>query len=80
MSAAPIYVVVVSDDLFGRFLERELEQDPQRKPNPIVMETDVEGATLEKARKRAAELELRYGPCRVGRVIFENEPNFEAKQ
>lgn len=73
----PIYVVVMSDDLSGKWLERALAEDPQRKPNPIVNETNVNGATLEKAQKHAARLEREYGPCRVGRVIFEDHPAFK---
>lgn len=68
MSAAPIYVVVTTkggcprgDNLDG---------------GPIVMESEVEGATLEHAQHRAGTLERRFGPCRVGRVVFEDHPAF----
>lgn len=70
MKPAPIYVVVMATG--GKLTEAEPVHG-----GPIVMETEVDGATLEEANKRAAELEKRYGACRVGRVIFENEPNFE---
>ena len=73
----PIYVVVASDDLYGPYLERALRKDPQRKPNPIVNETNDNGATLELAQKRAAMLEANYGPCRVARVVFEDHPAFK---
>ena len=39
--------------------------------------TNVNGATLEVAQKHAARLEREYGPCRVGRVIFEDHPAFK---
>ena len=73
----PIYVVVMSDDLSGKWLERALAEDPQRKPNPIVNETNVNGATLDLAQKRAAMLEGNYGPCRVARLVFEDHPAFK---
>ncbi len=73
----PIYVVVAGDDLHGKWRDRALQEDPQRKPNPIVFETNVEGATLEEAQKRAAQLERGYGAARVGRVIFEDHPAFK---
>jgi hypothetical protein len=79
MSAAPIYVVVASDDLNPKYRARELERNPGRKPNPIVFETDVNRATLENARARAASLDGQYGATRVGRVVFEGEPGFEVK-
>ena len=73
---APIYVVVASDDLSGKWREQALQADPERKPNPIVFETNVNGATLESARAAAARLEIPYGPCRVARLVFEDEPGF----
>lgn len=72
MSAAPIYVVVMSTG-------GALTQQHPINGGPIVMETEVDGATLEKARERAAMYERRFGACRVGRVIFEDEPGFEVK-
>lgn len=77
MSAAPIYVVVASDDLCGKYLAAELARNPERKPNQIVFETNVTGATLEHAITQAALFESRgYGATRVGRVVFEDEPGF----
>lgn len=78
MNTAPIYVVVASDDLNGKFLAQELLRNPDRKPNPIVFETNVTGATLGQANLRAASIEKQggYGPTRVGRVVFEDEPGF----
>jgi hypothetical protein len=73
----PIYVVVMSDDLSGKWLERALAEDPERKPNPIVNETNVNGATLEKAQERAARMEREYGACRVARLVFEDHPAFK---
>lgn len=73
MKTSPIYVVVMATG-------GSLTEAAPVKGGPIVMETDVDGATLQVARERAAALEKRYGACRVGRVIFENEPNFEVKQ
>lgn len=66
MNAAPIYVVVMSTG--GR-----LTAEHPVNGGPIVMETDVDGATLAHARQRAAELERRYGACRIGRVVLEDE-------
>ena len=76
--SASIYVVVASDDLDVKYRERALQDDPNRKPNPIVFETNVNGATLECTQARAASLERQYGACRVGRVVFEDEPAFSA--
>jgi hypothetical protein len=79
MSAAPVYVVVASDDLNRKYLERALQEDRKRKPNPIAFETNVNGATLEAARIRAAYLEQQgYGACRIARLVFEDEPGFAA--
>lgn len=72
MSAAPIYVVVMSTG-------GALTQQHPINGGPIVMETEVDGSTLQVAQARAATMEARYGACRVGRVIFEDEPGFEVK-
>lgn len=70
--SAPIYVVVASDDM-GPYRH----EHPDRPKNPIVFETNVKGATLEVAKARCAQLEASgYGPCRIGRVVFEDEPGF----
>lgn len=70
--SAPIYVVVASDDMGPYRHER-----PYQPKNPIVFETNVNGATLEAAQARCAQAERQgYGPCRVGRVVFEDEPGF----
>lgn len=66
----PIYVVVMSTG------GAQTEANPVLG-GPIVMETEVIGATLPKAQERAGNLEGRYGACRVGRVVFEDEPGFE---
>lgn len=42
---------------------------------PLVHEQYVNTATLENAQQRCAELEG-YGACRIGRVVFEDEPGF----
>lgn len=76
-ATAPIYVVVTADELNAKYRPQALAEDPDRKPQPIVFETYVNGATLEQAQARAAQLEQHgYGPCRVGRVVFEDEPRF----
>lgn len=80
MSAAPIYVVVASDDLNAKYRAQALAEDPGRQPNPIVFETEINKATLENARARAAGLDGQYGATRIGRVVFEGEPGFEVKQ
>lgn len=73
----PIYVVVAGDGLSGKWREEALARDPHRQPQPIVFETNVNGATLEQAQHNAASAERwGYGPCRVGRVVFEDEPGF----
>ena len=72
MSAAPIYVVVMAK---GGKLTAESPVDG----GPIVMETEVDGATLAAAQEQAAKMERRYGPCRIGRVVFEDEPGFAAQ-
>jgi hypothetical protein len=63
-----IYVVVASTG--------GMQTDADPKGGPIVMETEADGATLARANERAASLERSYGPCRVGRVVFEDEPGF----
>lgn len=40
---------------------------------PIVWETYTKGATRERAQRQAANLEKRYGPCRIARLVFDNE-------
>lgn len=69
--AAPIYVVVTS---YGAPADMRRE-DGSRYP-AIAFETDIDGATLEAAQKRAALLETRYGPCRIARLVFEDHPAF----
>ncbi len=66
--SAPIYVVVMATG--------GARTDQQPKGGPIVMETEVDGATLDQARDRAAIMERRWGPCRIGRVVFEDELGF----
>lgn len=74
---APIYVVVASDDLSGKWRVQELMRDPTRIPNPIVCGSSVGEATLERATAHAAWLEQQgYSACRVGRVVFDDEPAF----
>lgn len=72
---APIYVVVCS---YGA-PETMLKADGTRY-GPLAMETDIEGATIEKARERAAMMERcrDYGACRVARLVFEDHPGFAA--
>ena len=70
--SAPIYVAVFSDDM-GPYRH----EHPDRAKNPIVVETNVNGATLEAAQARCAQAERQgYGPCRVARLVFEDEPGF----
>jgi hypothetical protein len=78
MSTAPIYVVVCSDDLNERWRSKALAEDPNRKPNPIVFECNADGSvTLEKSQQLTKQFEASgYGACRVGRVVFEDEPGF----
>ena len=59
MSAAPIYVVVSSDDLNAKYRAQELERDPGRKPNPIVFESNADGSlTLAGAQPRQAVAQM----------------------
>ena len=75
MTAAPIYVVVSPTG--GEGFSTGRDGSVTHPGGPIVMETDIgAGSTLEKARERAAQLERRFGSCRVGRVVFEWEPGF----
>jgi hypothetical protein len=50
-----------------------LRPDGSRYP-AIVMETDVDGATREAALLRAEQFGGAYGPCRIARLVFDNEP------
>ena len=73
---APIYVVLSSTGGAGFSSGRDGE--PKNPGGPIVHETDVgAGSTIDKARERAGMLERRFGACRIGRVVFEDEPGFE---
>ena len=72
MSAAeqPIYVVLSAHGGAGYSSGRD--GTPVNKGGPIVHEMEVGvGTTLDKARERAAMLD-RWGPCRIGRVVFED--------
>lgn len=71
MSGRPIFVVVCS---YGA--PAGMTKEDGSRYGPIVMETEVDGATLESAQNRAAQLERAYGPCRAGRVVFDDEPAF----
>lgn len=71
---APIYVVVTSTG--GAGYSSGHDCGPKHPGGPLVMETDVDGASLEKARERAAMYERRFGACRIGRVVFDNETAF----
>lgn len=68
MSAAEpdIWVVLCSDD-------RGQYSTPEERGQPIVMETNVNGATREAAMQRAAQLEPRYGACRIARLVFDDQ-------
>jgi len=71
--AAPIYVVVCAND----------KPHPRwgiDKGGPIVYETYTKDATLEAAKARAEQAEQQNGACRIGRVVFEDEPGFEPPQ
>lgn len=71
MKDAPIYVVVCQND----------KPHPRwgvDESGPIVYEQYTRTATLENARARAAVLEA-SGACRVGRVVFEDEPAFSVE-
>lgn len=73
---APIYVVVASNDR-GPYAQHHKDEPP----NPIVFETNVNGATLDDARARAAQGERQgYGACRVARLVFEGQPGFAEPQ
>lgn len=62
-----VWVVVCSDDM-GTYSTAE------KRGEPTVMETRVDGATREAAMKRAAQLEKRYGACRIARLVFDDQP------
>lgn len=41
---------------------------------PIAHETEIgAGSSIEKARERAAMMERRWGPCRIARLVFEDQ-------
>lgn len=71
MTRAPIYVVVCQND----------KEHPKfgRDPGGVLVLESYASMTLQQANARCAAMEL-HGACRVGRVIFENEPNFEVKK
>lgn len=71
MNEAPIYVAVLA---YGA--PADMCRDDGSRYGPIVMETNVDGATLQAAQERAALLEKAYGPVRIGRVVFEDNPAF----
>lgn len=61
----PIYVVVTSAGGEG--------YSANNPGGPLLMETDIGArSTLAAARERAAMFERRFGPCRIGRVVFED--------
>lgn len=66
---APIYVVMVATG-------GALTPEHPEKGGPIVMETEVDGATLQRAREKAAMLERNWGACRIARLVFEDHPAF----
>lgn len=70
----PIYVVVAQNDE-----ERQRRNGATciDRDGPLVFEQYTRTATLENANARAAQIERGYGPCRVGRVIFEDHPAFK---
>ena len=79
MSAAPIYVVLSSTG--GEGFSSGRDGSPKHPGGPIVMETEIGAcSTLEKARERAAQLERRFGACRVGRVVFDDHPAFNERR
>lgn len=47
---------------------------PKNDGGPIVHETEIgPGSSIEKARERAAMMERRWGPCRIARLVFEDQ-------
>ena len=75
MSGAPIYVVLTSTG--GEGYSSGHDGSPKHPGGPLVMETEVgQGSTLQMAQERAAMFERRFGACRIGRVVFEDEPGF----
>jgi hypothetical protein len=68
----PVYIVAVS------YETAPANRRPGEKPKPMIWETFLDGAKLPPAKLLAARLEARgYGPCRIGRVVWEGEPGFE---
>lgn len=59
-----IWVVLCADDM-GAY------STPETRGQPIVMETPVNGATRDVAMQRAAQLEKKYGACRIARLVFD---------
>ena len=69
---APIYVVVCQNGKPSRYNGKV---DPY---GPLVFESYT-SATLQQTQSHAARLEREYGPCRVGRVVFDDDPEFLPK-
>jgi hypothetical protein len=65
-----IWVVVAS---YGA--PAHLTKEDGSRYGPIVFETNVEGATREAALQRAADAERQdYGPARIARLVFDDQP------
>ncbi|HXD04439.1 MAG TPA: hypothetical protein VN680_00190 [Burkholderiaceae bacterium] len=69
---APIYVVVCQNGKPSRYNGKV---DPY---GPLVFESYT-SETMQQAQAKAARLEREYGPCRVGRVVFDDDPQFSPK-
>lgn len=71
MSTAPIYVVVCQND-------KPHPRFGVDTGGPIVHESYT-SMTLEQAQRRCSAMEL-WGACRVGRVVFEDNPAFNERR
>lgn len=70
LADATVYVVVAS---YGAPPDAKYRRLDGNRVGPIVFETDIEDATIEKAHQRAAHFESQlYGACRIARLVFED--------
>ena len=59
-------------DIYVVVAERDNYVNDEGPYQPIVFETHVEGATLEKAKERIAHLKGRYGKTSIAKLCFVN--------
>jgi hypothetical protein len=63
-----IYVIVADNDK-PQYISKE-NQDYYDDGGPLIFEQYTRTADLERIKKRAKQLERRYGHCRIARLVF----------